>query len=312
MNEERRKFIEDAVNDGIFVRAVVTVWQPRRELTVGDLKGVAGVTPKDTVTLHRRFKIPCLSRCNRLHTALKLAMGNLSYKTCYGRFVPAPNISRFNEEVEKARQNLADARDEALAEYDQIIESITEQAEELAILSWRDQHGHEGTPHRRFIENYVSDYVESLGTREDARRRFKFRIFPSDPLVSPDSRYAEIYDAEKNNLEVYEAVYDKILNHRRAIVVRLGRAVEKLKKRESAMKGQFCRSVLARVQGSLWAVFYKDFDSDLVEMLEGLQSLLIVADEERTREEFIRRADEICTHIVDHPFFRTGLEVDRG
>lgn len=310
MNPEQLEFVKTAAHDGIFVRPFITVWKPTRRLVVPALQGVPGIAVDDVVGIVRRFKIPRLRKSARLQSACDLAIRCLSYKTMYGNFVPACNIERFDAETTEFRDKLEDAKNEIVVDLDQIMESLVKQAEKLAAVAWTGKYGHDGSPHRRFIEKYVEDYVGAVGTPEDVAARFNFRITPCNPLVEPGTSYAKMY-GEQHNMAVYENLFERILNRRRALIKVLADA-ETTIVGSAVPPGPFHRRLLTKLQGYLWAFFYRERDPDLVELIEQFRELLIVNDAERNREAVLSYVRRIRGHLVEHVFFRTGMEVFRG
>jgi len=312
MNQEQFDFTKSAADDGAFIRLSMTVWNPMKSITLDAFEGFPSIGISEKVVCTRKFHVPQISKSKRLLSACKLAVKNLTYKTSYGYFVPAANIERLQMEMEEFRAKIMDARDKILADYDRIIKKTAAEAAKVAVLTWKIKYGHEGKPHSRFVEKFVEDYVGGIGTREDLSRRFRFNIMPSHPILNSDSQYARLIDVDANNVAVCEILYERILNRRRALVSTLLNMEAELKDARlepPAATMRIFRRLSVRIQGYIWSFFYSDRDPEIVPLLEKLREILIVDDELRNTDTVVPCMRHIITHIVDHPFFRTGLEV---
>jgi len=315
MNGEHLEFVRRAVEDGMFVRVSITSWKPARYITIKDVSSIPEINSNDAVNYKRTFKLPQLNKSKRLASACGLAVKNLAYWTKYGYFVPGPNIKRFKAEMNEFRTNLAAACEEVLGQYEDILKMVKKQAADIARCTWNLKYGYEGEPHQRFVESFVDDYLKTFCSPDEISVRFRFRIDPCHPIVRVDSPYARFYDCEDQNTAVYENVYEKILNRRRALVkmmIDMDTDAREARSKSSAALSAVYRRTVVRLQRYMWSIFYADLDQELLDLIDELRSILIVADEERTFEVVCAAMKRIRDHVVGHPFFRTGMEVVDG
>ena len=172
------------MSKGIIVKLTVSKWTGTSSLLYSDL----GLKFKDDEThasikkyiiLGREKLLPpeIMSEISNIQSRAREVLGNNSFDTIWGKFVPYTAFTQWQIENEEIKKNFELATKVMIERYDEMISIIRKEYRNIARDTWNRLYPNDNNnPPESFIEDYVSKIVSKIPNRMDLQNTFSYKV----------------------------------------------------------------------------------------------------------------------------------------
>lgn len=283
------------IKDGVFLTRRISFWRGMSEFICGEEQKLI-FKPSKVLTSHD-------GDIQKLKFQIRRLFFFYTLQTRYGYFVPKQNLEPFWAKIEDIKQRHKNLCEGICEDYDLVSKELKRMYLEIARFKWMNDLRYPGDPPESFTESVVQKYMLA-NTKESISKRFRFDIFPTNPLLDcNNSAYGPREKIEELNLDVVKSVYKSIIRSRCTLLKIVSRYRDKINEGRRPYK-----SIATVCQLYKNCVFYDD--KELLDRLSALRMSAMVSIS-RNPETVVSIIDGIIEYVVKNDSYLVGMIYER-
>lgn len=201
------------MSQGIIVRLSLSRWRGTAPLKSDELglkyndNDSINFMRKYVVLGHEKLLPPKIKQeLDSVEASARINLKEYSFDTVWGKFVPYSAFDTWERENNRIRENYIKASISIGEKYDEIIQTIKDEYRNMAKDVWMRLYHNQGNPTESFIENFISNIVAKIPSRNDLVASFKYDatyfIIPMPSLIEENISRAREIARDRENKEI--------------------------------------------------------------------------------------------------------------
>jgi hypothetical protein len=199
------------MEEGIIVKLYISKWKSTNKLSLDKLglrlnnDSINLVKDCPILSQEKLLPIKIIRGLDCAEMKSRIILNKYSFDTLWGKFVPFKAFDYWEKENNEIKEEYLKIAKSIYNNYDEIILTIKEESRKMAKEYWARLYPNQGIPTESFIENYASNVIEQIPSKNDLYASFKYsHMYFTIPMPSLTKNIKEnINNSKKRVLEEY-------------------------------------------------------------------------------------------------------------